>query len=159
MKKPKTQQQLDRATDLRLQKTYNITLDDYNKLLAAGDGKCWICQSLPGTRRLHVDHDHSWKKVKITTTNYSDCWQAIAGYNGAEYYDTGRTKSGVLREVKRQLKRASVRGLCCAWCNRGLRFYKDNAESLMRAHEYIENFGFGHTAKILESPLTGQETP
>ena len=159
MKKPKTQQQLDRATDLRLQRSYGITLADYNKLLLAGDGKCWICKSPPGARRLHVDHDHSWKKAGINAEREeTGGWTLWAIYEGENYLCSAPKKADAKRCLLEKLKRASVRGLLCSWCNRGLRFYHDSAESLMRAHEYIEEFGWGNTAKILERPLTGQET-
>ena len=158
MKKPKTQQQLDRATDLRLQKTYNITLDDYNKLLAAGDGKCWICQFPPGTRRLHVDHDHGYKKAGIVAEKDEiGGWTLWAIYNGNNYHCSAPKRADARQGLLNKLKRASIRGLACHLCNRGLQMFKSSPEALMRAHEYIENFGFGHTAKILESPLTGQK--
>lgn len=38
--------------------TYGITGDEYEQLLAAQDGKCFICQRPPLSKRLAVDHDH-----------------------------------------------------------------------------------------------------
>jgi hypothetical protein len=40
-----------------LTETYGITEDDYNRLLAAQDGKCAICGGLR-RQNLDVDHDH-----------------------------------------------------------------------------------------------------
>lgn len=45
--------------DKYLQKTYGISLNDYNKLLEKQGGKCKICGVVPnGKNSLHVDHDH-----------------------------------------------------------------------------------------------------
>jgi len=43
-----------------------LTLDDYERLLAAQGGVCAICKRPPkqGGRRLHVDHDHSTGSVR-----------------------------------------------------------------------------------------------
>jgi hypothetical protein len=47
-------------------KLYNISLDDYNKMLKDQDEKCLICHKKFGTqsRSIHVDHDHKTKKVR-----------------------------------------------------------------------------------------------
>lgn len=34
-------------------------------------------------------------------------------------------------------KTGSIRGLLCPWCNRGLRYFHDNADSLRRAARHI----------------------
>ena len=152
MSKPKTQAQLDRVADLRLQKTYGITLEEYNRLLEDGDGRCWICGVEPLARRLHVDHDHGWKKIKIESKKYDGCgeWHSKSVYNGKEHYGRGTTKSLSLKDVKIELRRASVRGLCCSWCNRGLRFYHDDPALLKNAAGYLINFADGQTTRILE---------
>jgi hypothetical protein len=48
----------DRARDLRLQRIYGITSDQYEAMLAYQGGVCWICGNPPKKTRLHVDHDH-----------------------------------------------------------------------------------------------------
>jgi hypothetical protein len=48
---------LDRTAGLK--RTYNITEEDYNKLLKNQGGKCAICESFPTKRRLAIDHDKS----------------------------------------------------------------------------------------------------
>ena len=52
--------------DNYLRRTYGITEDDYERLLAAHDGGCWICGKEPkkGGRRLHVEHDHKTGRVR-----------------------------------------------------------------------------------------------
>jgi hypothetical protein len=148
--KPKTQAQLDHATDLRLQKAYNRDLKWYNKQLAEQNFGCAVCARPPGTRRLHVDHDHSWKKVKVEADrNCScDCWHALAVYNGREYKAVEAKKSLAIRGVKRQMLRASVRGLLCYPCNAGLQKFVDNPELLRSAADYLARH---------QSPDNGQE--
>lgn len=138
MSKPKTQAQLDRATDQRLRKTYGISLAEYDTILFVAGGGCQICSKPPREKRLHVDHDHGWKKVKITSKKYPDGWTTKAVYHGKEFCENGGTKSVALREIKTQLKRASVRGILCAWCNRGLRYYRDTPGLMRNAAEYLE---------------------
>ena len=67
MTKPKTQEQLDRATDQRAPETYGRDLAWYNGQLRNRRRVRDLRTDPEGTRRLHVDHDHSWKKVKIET--------------------------------------------------------------------------------------------
>ena len=141
--KPKTQAQLDRATDLRLIKEYGKGLAWYNEQFELQGGGCAVCGDPPGTRRLHVDHDHRWTKVKIRPKNYPDCWQAEADYCGQQFYSTARTKSEALTEVKEKLKAASVRALLCHRCNRSLILLRDSPELLRKAADYLENFQKG----------------
>jgi hypothetical protein len=52
--------------DSYLRRTYGITEAQYERLLAAHDGACWICGKPPkkNGRRLHVEHDHKTGKVR-----------------------------------------------------------------------------------------------
>ena len=140
MKKPKTKAQLDRATDQRLQKTYNRDLKWYDSQLKEQGGGCAVCGKPPGTRRLHVDHDHSWKKVKIETVKSPDTgkWIATAKYLGKDYTSCGLKKSLAARDVKRQLLRDSVRGLLCYAHNAGLQKFSDRPDLLRAAADYLE---------------------
>lgn len=48
-----------------LEKTYGISVEDYDRLLAAQDGKCAICGRKPtGKKRLAVDHSHQTGAVR-----------------------------------------------------------------------------------------------
>jgi hypothetical protein len=60
----------------QLAKKYGLTPDDYDVLLAAHGGRCWIClkEPKPGGRRLHVDHDHRTKRVRGIL-----CWKCNTG--------------------------------------------------------------------------------
>jgi len=54
-----------RATrDTVLKSKYNITIDQYEELVAAQLGRCDICGSPPGKRGLAVDHNHKTKEVR-----------------------------------------------------------------------------------------------
>lgn len=48
-----------------LKRTYGITLEEYDAMLAAQGGGCWICGS-PGRDdiALHVDHDHVTGEIR-----------------------------------------------------------------------------------------------
>lgn len=45
-------------------KTYGLTADDYDVLLAAQGGRCAICRARPKSKRLAVDHDHKTGEVR-----------------------------------------------------------------------------------------------
>ena len=47
------------AHDRRVSVTYSLTPEMYQELLAAQQGRCFICRRKPGKKRLSVDHDHS----------------------------------------------------------------------------------------------------
>ena len=141
--KPRTEEQIRRADDARLKRTYNITSEDREYLEKKKDGKCWISGRPPGTRRLSVDHDHSWKKVKIDTIHWEEGWTAYATYNGVEYTAYSRKKSLAICELKRKLLRASVRGLLSYNINAGLQKFSDSPELLRAAADYLENFQKG----------------
>ena len=49
-----------RAHDLYLRRTYGITVEEYEAIIAEQGGVCWICRRATGrTKRLSVDHDHA----------------------------------------------------------------------------------------------------
>lgn len=58
----------DQAYDKYLQRTYNMTLADYNVLLEDQDGTCAVCEGANAdsvkNKRLTVDHDHRTGKVR-----------------------------------------------------------------------------------------------
>jgi len=89
-------------------------------------------------RGLHVDHDHGWKKVKINTLKMSDkSWLASATYLGQMHVVRANKKSAAICTLKGTLLPLSVRGLLCAHCNRGLRYYKDNPVFMEQAARYL----------------------
>jgi hypothetical protein len=48
----------EKAKDLRLKRTYNLTLRQYNLMLKKQKGVCAICGNPPKKISLAVDHDH-----------------------------------------------------------------------------------------------------
>ena len=52
-----------------LKTKFGITEAQYAKMLAMGDGKCWVCGRPPKTKRLAVDHDHATGRVRALA-----CW-------------------------------------------------------------------------------------
>lgn len=56
----------ERAADKRLQRTYGITLAQYDEMLAHQGGMCAICTRTAAgmTTRFHVDHDHKTGLVR-----------------------------------------------------------------------------------------------
>lgn len=47
-----------------VERTYEITREDYDALLEWQDGRCFICGQVPRARRLAVDHDHRTGAVR-----------------------------------------------------------------------------------------------
>ena len=54
----------DYSKKYRLNRHYNITLDEYNKMYEQQDGKCYICEKEISGREVKVDHNHSTGKVR-----------------------------------------------------------------------------------------------
>lgn len=141
----------DKQTNARLKRTYGITLDEYNYHLEQQNGVCAICFRPPIARRLHTDHDHSYKYVKVLSEKMVPgfmpeqriTWMAEGTYNGEYAYFLGKTKSEAVKQFRSWSKTASVRGLLCASCNRGLQFYRDKPELLENAAQYLRKFQNG----------------
>lgn len=45
-------------------KQLGLTIEDYDRMLAAQGGGCAICGTTPKTRRLDTDHDHATGAVR-----------------------------------------------------------------------------------------------
>lgn len=131
----------DKQTSARLLKTYGIDLDEYNQLLKDQKGTCAICHNPPATRRLHVDHDHSHRYVKVVSTKLmGGYWRAAGVYKGLENTFLGFSKSEAVQAFRRWAKKESVRGLLCPKCNRGLEFFRDKPELFDKAAKYLRKF-------------------
>jgi hypothetical protein len=48
----------------RITDVYGLTPEEYDRLLAFQGGACAICQNIPRTKRLAVDHDHKSGAVR-----------------------------------------------------------------------------------------------
>ena len=92
------------SRDLYLRRTYGITEAEYELILDAQNGRCWICNKRPKKRRLHVDHEHvkrdkkadpMLKRTKVRGLLCWGCNTAIAKFgddserlrNAADYID------------------------------------------------------------------------
>lgn len=138
--KPKTPEQIRKDADTHRQKKYGVGLDYYDSQLEKQDGGCGVCGAPPGTRRLHIDHDHSWTKVGIAYRKLSPgLWHGYAKYLGKPYEVASGNKSGVSKKMKSLLKQASVRGLLCYSHNAGLQKFQDNPKYLRAAAKYLED--------------------
>lgn len=145
MKKSSSLSELEKknlAADKRLQKTYGITLADYDRMLKEQNGGCWICGKPPkGNKRLHVDHDHKKgrEKVYVRKPAGTNVWVAYtdSGVGGGQVFFS---RKEALDFVRRKVLRLSVRGLLCWRCNTGLQKWRDNPEHLKRAALYLEEY-------------------
>ena len=54
----------NKARDSYLQRTYGITLEEQQAILAYQGGVCAICGQPPKTRSLHTEHDHKTGLVR-----------------------------------------------------------------------------------------------
>jgi 5-methylcytosine-specific restriction endonuclease McrA len=142
----KTADKKERDRDKRLRKTYGITLDQYNQILDAQDGKCAIC-GRPATdfkTSLNVDHFH----FKITAIKINDGWIAATKFpDGRTFQQMKKTKKDAIAAVRELALRHSVRGLLCpgrhgkagnGCCNR-LLGRVDNIHWLLQSVHYLEN--------------------
>ena len=105
-----------------------------------------ICGKPPVTRGLSVEHDHSYSKVKIHThkpLKRGETWKAEADYNGQHLEYRTLKRADAVRLIRAALKKASVRGVACWFCNKGLHFYGDRPELLRAAADYLETFQKG----------------
>lgn len=48
-----------KSLDTRYRREFDITLEEYEAMLAEQGGRCFICRKKPAKRRLAVDHDHN----------------------------------------------------------------------------------------------------
>lgn len=65
----------------RLQATYGISREDYERILAHQGGRCYICQRQVRSKRLAVDHDHRTGEVRglLCADSERGCNHAILG--------------------------------------------------------------------------------
>jgi len=143
MAKLKTPEQKEKERDKRLQKTYGITADDYQRMLEEQDYGCAICKGDGGERRLHVDHDHKYRYIKVISVKMAGMWHANAQYRGWSWVSLETTKSKAIQGVRQKLKVASIRGLTCWPCNRTLRSGNNKPKVFRKMADYLDKFNNG----------------
>lgn len=64
-----------------IKQTYSITRAQYELLLTYQQGRCYICQRVPRSRRLAVDHDHVTGEVRglLCSDDERGCNHAVLG--------------------------------------------------------------------------------
>jgi len=135
-----------KARDKRLRSSHGISLGEYEHILRLQGGGCWICGRKKKSVSLHVDHDHRARKSKRHTWKRGPHrWRSATEYNGRRYVGKGKTKGKAVKSLLKKLKRASVRGILCFPCNRGIRVFWDCPKSLSRAAKYLARFSMGVT--------------
>lgn len=132
----------EKKADARLKRVFGITLDEYNEMLAAQDGHCKICGAPPRTKRLAVDHDHFFDRIKIqiikNKTDNITIFTAFCSYINFTFTSSDRKKAK--QAVKIRLRRHSIRGLLCAICNRTLQRFYDKPDRFEAAAKYLREF-------------------
>lgn len=128
-----------------LDRKYGITEADYERMLAAQDGVCWISGVSPDQIRLHIDHDHSIPKIKLETKKIAaNKWAANTVYQPDRpklYFEAyGTTKGEAVQKVRKMLLKCSVRGLLSWRANRLLGQARDNPNILAAAADYLREF-------------------
>ena len=92
---PEKRAAADRRASLKIR--YGLTVEEYDAMLSASEGGCWICGYMPkpGGRRLSVDHDHK-KPKRIRGLLCHMCNRGIAHFrdspdrlNSAAHYLEG----------------------------------------------------------------------
>jgi hypothetical protein len=134
----------EQIADKRLQRVYGIEPGTYDRMLAEQGGVCAITLQPPKpSKRLAVDHAHSYDRVKIHHLKVKDGWATVSGIapDGKQYGVSGPSRSKNKIAVKQMLRARSVRGLLSWRVNKGLQYFQDDPAQLRRAAEYLEAFG------------------
>lgn len=131
----------DKEANARLIKKYGINLDDYEDMLRDQGGGCAICGREPTTKRLHVDHDHAFDRVKLVSVKTDGRWVTTTPLGFVPRTRvSGDTKAVTVKAVRGRLKRLSVRGLLDWKCNTALQKFQDNPDKMEAAAQYLRKF-------------------
>ena len=128
------------AADLRQQRVFGITLAEKEAGIAKQGGVCKICRRPPGKYQLSTDHDHRYDRVKVLVIKVGVQWAASAKIDNVLFTAIEKTRPLVRIALNLRLRRASIRGYLCQFCNRGLRYYQDKPERFDNAAKYLREF-------------------
>lgn len=144
LRKARTAAQKDRASNLRLQSKYGITLADRCAREAEQDGKCAICEGPLDPPC--VDHFHyPVIALKLPEPAGEKKWsaQSLDEAENCVFVRFGMTKSGAITAVREATAAWSIRGILCRRCNRGLGYVERwfnaarHPEILQAIHLYL----------------------
>lgn len=132
----------DEIENKRLLKAYGITLKERQAREVKQAGRCAICCATMKTRKLNVDHAHDIARTKIMVRKIGPTiWAAQASYTTHHsFYSTAVTRRVARELVHKHLLHASVRGLLCWRCNKGLKFFADSPGRLRVAARYLSDY-------------------
>src|SRR6266403_761169 len=141
-------------------KKFGWSLSEVDALFASQGNVCAACGRPPGERRMSLDHDHAYDRVKIIVSKFgSQGWFAEGNFEGQHCYDVQPTRKLAREVVRRMLRRLSVRAGLCLRCNKGLAMFEDSkaplppAERLERLAQVLRRFqGKSHEAISDNSP-------
>jgi len=138
----------EKARDRHYRKKYGISLEEYNQMSEERNHLCDVCKQPSGENALAVEHCHRWRYVKIMSAKRpSGSWVANAHYWGNFYADIADKKNEAIQEVRRQLQRASVRGLACFPCNRAIRAVRNRPDIAQGIADYLRRHQGGQDEK------------
>jgi hypothetical protein len=110
---------------------FGWTLAQIDAMFALQGNVCKICGRPPGIRRLNVDHDHAFDRVKLFIERLPDWnWAAFLDDHSASAIAIGLTRKEARANGKRELRRRSVRGGLCLRCNKGIQMFEDSKAPL-----------------------------
>lgn len=69
----------EKRKNMLLKKDFNITLDDYKKMLSEQKNLCKICNKIDKVRNLAVDHCHKTNKIRGLLC--SKCNTSLGNFN------------------------------------------------------------------------------
>lgn len=110
----KKEQQKRKAKDLRLRKTYGITIEEFEEMLKAQSNGCWICSRQTG--RLCVDHRHVTKYKSLSTEQKKKevrgilCFLCNVGLKGFEKTNSGSENRKRLEGTYKYFQKWKLKG-------------------------------------------------
>lgn len=95
--------------DKYLQAKYGITLAIYKKMLAHGNGACWICKRkpLPG-KNLNVDHQHLSKVEKKAGIKFGKVRGLLCFFDNKYMVGRRKTEHAILFERTAEYLRSTI---------------------------------------------------